>query len=190
MGEKSVSAQSFEEVVLQRRSIRRYQQRDIPQAVITEILDTARQAPSSMNGQPWCFVIVRDAETKGRMSELKNRFCPSGKRSFSADFLSQAPVIVVVGVDKELSFGRELENGVLATAWLLLAAQKHGLGSVYLSAYQPHDRGLEVELGKLLHLPEGIRLVTLLPLGYPAETPSTKQLRPLTEMLHHEFFGE
>jgi len=189
MGERAVSAKSFEEVVLQRRSIRRYQKREVPEAVITEILETTRQAPSSMNGQPWCFVIVRDAETKRRISELKNRFCPPEKRSFSADFLSQAPALVVVGVDQDRSFGRELENGVLATAWLLLAAQKHGLGSVYLSAYQPHDRGLEVELGKLLHLPEGIQPVTLLPLGYPDETPPTKQLRPLEEMIHHEYFG-
>jgi len=190
MGGKSVSDQSFEEVVLQRRSIRRYQSRDVPEAVITEILETTRQAPSSMNGQPWCFVVVRDAASKRRISELKNRFCPPEKRSFSADFLAQAPVIVVVGVDQGLSFGRDLENGVLATAWLLLAAQEHRLGSVYLSAYQPHDRGLEVELGNLLHLPEGIRPVTLLPLGYPDETPPTKQLRPLTEMVHHEFFSQ
>ncbi len=190
MGETSVSGRSFEEVVLQRRSIRRYQHRDVPEAVITEILETTRQAPSSMNGQPWCFVVVRDAETRRRISELKNHFCPPEKRSFSADFLSQAPVIVVVGVDRSRSFGRELENGVLATAWLLLAAQAHGLGSVYLSAYQPHDSGLEVEIGKLLRLPEGVQPVTLLPLGYPAETPSTKELRPLTEMIHHEFFGE
>jgi nitroreductase len=189
MVERSVSPQSFEEVVLQRRSIRRYQQRDVPEAVIAEILETTRQAPSSMNGQPWCFVIVRDAETKRRISELKNRFCPPEKRSFSADFLSQAPVIMVVGVERSRSFGRELENGVLATAWLLLAAQRQGLGSVYLSAYQPHDRGLEVELGELVHLPEDIQPVTLLPLGYPAETPATKELRPLSEMLHHEFFG-
>ena len=190
MGEITVSAQSFEEVVLQRRSIRRYQTRDVPEAVITEILESTRQAPSSMNGQPWCFVVVRDAETKRRISELKNRFCPCEKSSFLADFVAQAPVIVAVGVDQDRSFGRDLENGVLATAWLLLAAQDKGLGSVYLSAYQPHVRGLEVELGKLLHLPEGIRLVTLLPLGYPDETPPTKQLRPLSEMTHHEFFGE
>ena len=190
MGEITVSAQSFEEVVLHRRSIRRYQTRDVPEAVITEILESTRQAPSSMNGQPWCFVVVRDAETKRRISELKNRFCPCEKSSFLADFVAQAPVIVAVGVDQDRSFGRDLENGVLATAWLLLAAQDKGLGSVYLSAYQPHVRGLEVELGKLLHLPEGIRLVTLLPLGYPDETPPTKQLRPLSEMTHHEFFGE
>ena len=106
-----------------------------------------------MNGQPWCFVVVRDVETKKRISELKNRFCPPEKRSFSADFLSQAPVIVVVGVDRDRSFGRELENGVLATAWLLLAAQAQGLGSVYLSACQPHDPGLEMALGELLRLP-------------------------------------
>ena len=190
MGEKSVPVQSFDEVVMQRRSIRRFQHRDVPEAVITEILEETRQAPSSMNGQPWCFVVIRDAETKRRISELKNRFCPPEKKSFSADFLSQAPVLVVVGVERDRSFGRELENGVLATAWLLLAAQSRGLGSVYLSAYQPHDRGLEVELGDLLHLPEGIRPVTLLPLGYPDEMPATKQLRPLAEMIHHDFFGE
>jgi len=106
MGETSVSGRSFEEVVLQRRSIRCYQHRDVAEEVVTEILETARQAPSSMDGQPWCFVVVRDAETRRLVSELKNRFCPPEKRSFSADFLSQVPVIVVVGVDRSRSFGR------------------------------------------------------------------------------------
>ena len=190
MKEKSGSSRSFEEVVRQRRSIRRYEDRDVPEAVITEILEAARMAPSSMNGQPWCFVVVRDVETKRRISELKNRHCPPEKRSFSADFLSRAPVILVVAVNRARSFGRELENGVLATAWLLLAAQAQGLGSVYLSACQPHDPGLEMALGELLRLPAEFQPVTLLPLGYPAETPSTKQLRPLREMIHHELFGE
>lgn len=190
MGGNSISDRTFKEVVSQRRSIRRFEDRDVPDSVLTQILEITRRAPSSMNGQPWCFIAVRDAETKRRISQLKTRFCPPEKRSFSADFVSQAPVIVVVGVDRNRSFGRELENGVLATAWLLLAAQEHGLGSVYLSAYQPHDRGLVVELGELLRLPEKIQPVTLLPLGYPAETPAPKELRPLSEMLHHEFFGE
>jgi nitroreductase len=181
---------SFEEVVRRRRSIRRYEDRDVPDEVIAEVLELATHAPSSMNGQPWSFIIVRDAETKRRLSELKNRFCPPEKRSFRAEFLSQAPVIVVVGVDRHRSFGRDLENGVLATAWLLLAAQEKGLGSVYLSAYQPHDPGLQIEIGKLLHLPAETRAVTLLPLGYPAETPVPKEVRPLTEILHHEHFGE
>ena len=189
-GEPLKSDQSFEEVVVQRRSIRRYQDRDVPEELIVELLELAKQAPSSMNGQPWTFVVIRDAETKKRISELKNRFCPPEKRSFRAEFLSQAPVILVVGVEKSRSYGRELENGVLATGWLLLAAREKGLGSVYMSAYQPHDPGLAVEIGKLLHLPDDVQAVTILPLGYPDETPSKKELRPLTGMLHHEFYGE
>jgi nitroreductase len=180
---------SPEEVLRTRRSIRRYEPRAVPERLILELLDLARHAPSSMDGQPWAFVVVKDAERKRRMAALKNAHCPPAKSAFPADFLEAAPVVVVVCVERARAHQREREDGVLATAWLLLAAHAHGLGGVYLSASQPDDGRLTAALKELLELPEGIDPVTLVPLGFPDERPGAKTLRPLDELLHEDVYG-
>ena len=178
-----------DELLRTRRSIRRYQPRDVPEATLRGILDLARHAPSSMDGQPCSFVVVRDAERKRRLAAIKNAHCPPDKSAFAADFVADAPVVVAVCVERSRSHERERENGVLATGWLLLAAHAHGLGGVYLSAYQPHDEALAAQLKALLELPEGVEAVTLVPLGFPAESPRPKALRPLETLLHRDVFG-
>jgi len=178
-----------DELLRTRRSIRRYQPHEVPEATLREILDLARHAPSSMDGQPCSFVVVRDVERKRRLAAIKNAHCPPEKSAFAADFVADAPVVVAVCVERSRSNERERENGVLATGWLLLAAHAHGLGGVYLSAYQPDDAALARELKALLELPEGVEPVTLVPLGLPAERPTSKQLRPLETLVHREAFS-
>jgi nitroreductase len=113
-----------------RRSIRKYQNKSISDDIIRHILALATHAPSSMNGQPWRFVVVRDKETKRRLVEIKNRYCPTEKKMFRADFLSDAPVVVVVCVDIIKSYNRDIENAVLASANILLGAYSYNIGSV------------------------------------------------------------
>jgi nitroreductase len=178
----------FEAVIKSRRSIRRFRAESVPDSVVAELLDVARHAPSSMNGQPWHFVAVRSDESKARLAEIKNRYCPPAKRDFKADFLKRAPLVIVVCVDREKSFGREVENAVLATATLLLAAHQRGLGAVYMSAYAADAPGLAREIGELLGIPAGIAPVTMIPMGKPGETPASKHLFPLEKMIHLEKF--
>jgi nitroreductase len=177
---------TFHDAVRTRRSIRRYANRSVPDELLVDVLDLARHAPSSMDGQPCCFVVIRDPALKARIVSVKNAACPPGKRAFPADFLLDAPVVVAVCVDREKAHDRLRENGVLATGHLLLAAHAAGLGGVYLSAYESHGDGLCRELGALLGLPDSVEPVTLVPLGFPAEIPAPKALRPLAELLHRE----
>jgi len=178
----------FDEAVIGRRSIRRYQDRPIPSEEIEALLELARHAPSSMNGQPWHFVIVKDPRTKAALAEIKNRFCPPEKQAFQADFILAAQAIIVICVEKGRSFGREVENGILASSILMLAAQSRGLGSVYMSAYIPDEPKLSQVLRQLLGIPEVIAPISMLPLGYPDEVPSPKVLIPLKEIIHFEHF--
>ena len=172
---------TLEDVIRGRRSIRRYAPEDVTDAVLLEVLDMARHAPSSMDGQPWRFVVVRERATRARIAAIKNLHCPAEKRAYSADFLLEAPVIVLVGVERERSYGRGRESAILATGTLLLAAHAKGLAGVYLSASD--DGTLAAELAALLELPGSIEPVTLVALGHPAETPAPRRLRPLSEML-------
>ncbi len=179
----------IDETIKGRRSIRRYQDRDIPDSIIGELLELATCAPSSMNGQPWHFIIIRSEKIKKRLVEIKNKYCPVEKEMYQADFLQKASVIIVVCVDKQNSYDREVENGVLATANLMLGAYSRGLGSVYLSAYRNGEPAISNEIRQALGIPHDISPITIVPLGYPDEIPEPKTVRPLEDMISYETIG-
>jgi nitroreductase len=179
----------FEKVLENRRSIRKFSDRDVPDELIKSLIDCALMAPSSMNGQPWNFIIVRDAETKRRLTETKNKYCPPDKKDYSADFLNEAPLLILTCVDRARAFDRGIENGVLATANLLLAAANYGLTSVYMSAYTPGVPEVADEIRSILNIPPDIDPITLVPIGYPGGTPEQKIIKSAEEVVFNEAFG-
>ncbi len=178
----------IDETIKGRRAIRKYKMKDIPDSVIEELLDLARYAPSSMNGQAWHFIVVKNEETKKQLVEIKNKYSPPEKRSYKADFLQNAPVVIVACVDKQKSYGRGVENGILATANIMLGAYSRGLGSVYLSAYSSDEPRISEDIRRILDIPENVDPIAIIPLGYPDEIPEPKELRPLEEIIHYERF--
>jgi nitroreductase len=180
----------IDETIRGRRSIRKYRNQDIADSVIEEILDLARHAPSSMNGQPWYFIVVRNDEMRSKLAEIKNNHCPAEKRMYQADFIQNASAIVIVCVDNDKSYDRGIENGVLASANILLAAYNKGLGSVYMSAYKTVEPELSREIREVLGIPEYIDPISIIPLGYPDETPEPKNMKPLYGIVSYETFAE
>jgi len=180
----------FDEAVKGRRSIRKYGNRRVEDSLIEEILELARYAPSSMNGQPWTFMVIRDDATKRKLVQIKNKYCPIEKQEYRADFLLTASAIVVICVDSEKSYDREIENGVLAAANLLLAAHSRGLGSVYMSAYREDEPGVSGEIRRILGIPPHIDPISILPLGYPDETPEPKNMESIHGLVSYECFGK
>ncbi len=178
----------FSEVARGRRAVRKFQPRLVPDAEVEFLIDLARHAPSSLNGQPWHFVILKSAESKAALVEIKNKFCPSEKQAFPANFLLQAPIIILVCVEKCRSFGREVENSVLAASLIMLGAHSRGLGTVYMSAYMSDEPQLSAAIRKEFNIPDGFAPITVIPLGYPDETPQAKELRPVKEIIHFERF--
>jgi len=178
----------FINTVKGRRSIRKYQDRDIPDSVVEDLLDLALYAPSSMNGQPWHFIVIREDQTKKELVQIKNRYCPSEKVMYQADFIRNAAVIIVVCVDRQRSYDRGVENAVLATANIMLGAYSMGLGSVYMSAYRANDPKISEEIRKTLNIPPDMDPITIIPLGYPDEIPEPKTIKPLKEVVSYESF--
>lgn len=176
---------NLDQAIRTRRSIRKYRETDIPDPLIRELLDIARHAPSSVNGQPWYFSVVKEFGIKQRLAEIKNEHCPEDKKAFRADFMATAPVIIVVSVDSRRAYERDIENGILAAGSLLLAAHDRNLGAVYMSAYKTGDPLLCEEIKQLLALPEAVNPVSIIPMGYPDESPASKSLRSLDEMIDH-----
>ena len=124
----------------------------------------AMSAPSAHNGQPWEFVVIGDRELLAAVPA----FHPNGAMA------AQAPVAILVCGDllREGSPGYWPIDCAAATQNLLLAAHALGLGAVWTGVYPRPDR-ME-GFRRLLDLPDHVVPHTLVPLGYPAEHPTSE----------------
>lgn len=145
--------------ILNRKSIRKYKDMKISDNIVEDLLRAAMQAPSAGNGQPWEFVVLRDKEVMKKITEIH----PYSKMLLNADV-----AIVVCGDEsKEIFKGYWVQDCSAATENILLTAEDKGLGAVWLGVYPIEDR--VVALQKLLNLPESVRPLSIIPVGYPDE---------------------
>jgi nitroreductase len=150
------------ETMRQRRSVRSYRDDPVPDEVITRCLEAARLAPSWRNGQPWRFVVVRDRETIQRLMRANYG---AGVANL---WLKDAPVVIVACAEPRLSGEKAdqsyyLVDVAIALEHLILAATAEGLGTCWIGGFS------EEKVRRLLGIPDGIRVVAMTPLGYPAE---------------------
>ena len=169
------------EAIKGRRSIRAFQNRDIPPETVDRLIDAARWAPSAGNIQPWEFIIVREPETRRKLA----------KAALEQTFIEEAPVVIVVCADENRSsqgYGTRgktlycLQDTAAATQNIHLAAYALGLGTCWVGAFR------EDEAKKILNIPSGVRPVAIIPVGYPAEKPQPRNRRPINQIIHYESF--
>ena len=165
--------------IKERRSIRSFKPEPISHKVIEEILTAAINAPSSGNVQDWEFIIVKEKENKKKIAEA----------ALGQNFISEAPVIIVVCSNlKRISYvygqrGKYLysiQNTAAAIENILLSAWDKGLGSCWVGAFN------EIEIKKILNLPNEIRPLAIIPIGYPKQIPPKSERRDLKEVIHYE----
>jgi len=158
------------ECIMSRRSVRRYDKKDVPNELIGQIIYAGTQAPSAGNIQPWEFVVVKDEKTKKELSTAALR----------QDFVFEAPVVIVVCVCPEKSGDKYGERGkylyciqdtAAAIENMLLTANNLDLGACWVGAFE------EEKVKSILNIPEKLRPVALIPLGFPIkyEEPSKKR---------------
>jgi nitroreductase len=157
------------EVLKTRRSVRAYRRESVPKKIIEDIVDCGRLAATAVNIQPWEFVVVTDSEMLRRIAEITDH----GK------FIAEAPACVLVLCEDTKYY---LEDGSAATQNILLAARAHGLGACWVAG---DKKPYASEICRLVGAPRGYKLVSLIPLGYPAESPEQVK-RPLSDVLHWE----
>jgi nitroreductase len=170
------------EAIKGRRSVRRFRPDPVPREVIDRILEFAQWAPSAMNRQDWRFIVVEGQKKEALLkitATAFDHFRPVLEKNFpdkpkvleaSKRFFETyggAPVIV-------LAYGGHFPMGPadpysvsLAVQNLLLAAHDSGLGAVWADAAVFFK---EKEINALMGM-EGRKLVCLIPIGYPDETP-------------------
>ncbi|MDS1029244.1 nitroreductase family protein [Bacillota bacterium LX-D] len=148
------------QAIFDRRSIRKYTERVVSEELIEKILRAGMAAPSAGNEQPWHFVIIDD---KAVLNEIP-KFHP-----YSQMLKEVSQAIVVCGdLSLEKFPGFWVQDCSAAMENMLLMAQELGLGSVWLGVYPMEDRVKALQ--KLLGLPESIIPLSIMPIGYPAET--------------------
>jgi len=163
---------SLVDVVLSRRSVRRYEQKEIPKDVLDRILEAGRQAPSAMNRQPWHFIVLTDYEIKKELS----------KGFFNRHIKDSAVTVVGVAytgfIDRRwstISTSIALQNMVIA-AWAM------GVGSCWIGDFK------EDNVKKLLKIPNKWKIVALVSFGYPAEKPRLKRKKLLDKIVSFNKF--
>jgi nitroreductase len=169
------------EAVKGRRSIRSFKRYSVSDEHVKRLIDAARWAPSAGNIQPWEFVIVRKSEVKRKLAGA----------ALEQSFIEEASVVIVVCANETRSSegygirGKTLyciQDTAAATQNILLAAYSLGLGTCWVGAFR------EEETRDTLKVPRGIRPVAIIPVGYPAESPSARSQRPMEQIVHFEAF--
>lgn len=171
-----------------RRSIRRFQQREVEPEKLNCVVEAARWAPSWKNSQCVRLIVVEDAEIRKRIAGSLE-----GNRSFNGAL--EAPVLMVLCAEMGLSGNPRATAAADKPDWymfdaglyaqnFMLAAHHLGLGSVTIGNFDSSRVGCEIGL------PKGYAVVSLLLLGYPAEQPLAPPRKPIEETVYVNRFGK
>ena len=139
------------EAIEKRRSIRSYEPTPVPDEKLEKILEAARLAPSASNLQPRHFIVISDEERKKALST-----------GMFAKFLRQAPVVIAACGDEKKSPKWYVIDVAIAVENMVLAATGEGLGTCWIGSFD------ENKVRAVLKIPENLRVVVLLALGYPS----------------------
>ncbi len=159
---------TFGDIVHRRRSCRAYDpDREIPDSVLQDCIDSARAAPSACNRQPWHFTIVRDPEK--RRTILEKGLLPG----IQHDWLYDCPCIVALSLTPNFTVHRiapflskipyHYVDAGIAGEHFILAATEQGLGTCWVGWIR------EKKIRKVLHLKTAQRVVALIAAGYPRD---------------------
>ncbi len=178
----------FMDIVRNRRSVRKYEDREVPAELLNLILEAVRWAPSWANTQCWEVVVVRDRAVK---EQLQAALPPKGNPAVGA--MVQAPVVLAL-CGKLHSSGYYKDQGTtkfgdwfmfdlgIASQNICLTAHALGLGTVVVGLFD-HDKARAV-----LKVPSGYELVAMIPVGFPAKISSAPKRREISEFTHENYF--
>jgi nitroreductase len=159
------------EAIAKRQSVRRYLDKEIPLELLDELLEAARLAPSASNKQDWKFVVVRDSAIREQVAGAAGQ-----------PFIGTAPVIVA-GVS--INPGRIMSCDVpayavdlaIAMTNITLLATARGLGTCWIGAFD------QKRVKQILGIPPEFKVVQLMPVGYPDDSPRPKMRKSKDEIV-------
>lgn len=166
------------------RAVRAFAPREVPDDVVDRILGAAVRAPSSQNGMPWRFIVVRDQAQKDSLSAVYERCFAqvygegAPARAAGRQPWSEVPVLIAACVEAPTGRTSMMTGASVypAVQNLMLAARALGLGTVLTTLWRRENEAIRDILG----VPEGWEIAAITPLGYPAQ-PLGKSRRPSVE---------
>lgn len=174
MNEKT--SMSVMEAIRTRKSVRSYLDKPVEDEKLNMIFEAARLAPSAVNLQEWRFVVVRDPEKRKKLAEIAN----------AQAFLGEAGAVIAACADtneRVMKCGQLCYpiNVAIALDHITLAAVALGLGTCWIGAFD------EQKVKQLLGIPEKIRVVELMCLGYPSDpSPIEKRRLPIETIVKYD----
>ncbi len=154
-------------------AVRSYQDKPVPPDVVRRIVEAGRLTGSSMNGQPWHFIVVENRDTLRRLGELAR----------TGPYTAQAPLAIIVTIEKTKFAVSDASRAIQS---MVLAAWSEGVGSNWVGFL-----GM-TEVKSLLGIPDDQDVLAILPFGYPAQARSRgkKKRKSLSAVAHRERFGQ
>jgi nitroreductase len=152
---------------------RQFRDTPIPDDVVHEIVEAGRLTASSMNGQPWHFIVVQDKDSLRQLGALAR----------TGPYIPQAPLAVVVAT---ADGPYALSDASRAIQSMILAGWSRGAASNWVGFH-----GLDA-VKPVLGIPQNMDVLAILPFGYPANPASKgkKNRKPLSEVASRERFGQ
>ncbi len=160
------------ELLKTRRSIREYKSTPVESEKIEKCLEAARWAPSASNRQPWEFLIVKNEEVRKNLAKIH----PYAK------YVAQSPVVFVPLTNPEIHQKYHHSDTALATLQFMIEAHSLGLGTCWAGTI---DTDFEPEIKDLLKIPEHLKVLALVAVGYSDQT-RTSSRKSLDSLVHYE----
>jgi len=154
-------------------AVRRYQDKPIPDELVDRIVEAGRLSGSSMNLQPWHFIVVRDRDALRQLGTLAK----------TGPYIAQAPLAIVVVIDKSRF---AVSDASRAIQTMMLTAWAEGVGSNWVGF-----GGLDA-VNALLSIPADLEVLAIIPFGYPADAVGRgkKNRKPRAEIVYRGQFGQ
>lgn len=180
--------------IRERRTIRKYSDKDVDEALLNELLTTASRAATMGNMQLYSVVVTRSAETKKELAPLH----------FNQPMVENAPIVLTFcadynrftawcklrdatpGYDNFLSFINAATDALLLTQNFCTLAEEAGLGTCFLGTTLYNPKGII----ELLKLPKLVFPVATITVGYPAESPAQPDRLSTSAFIHNEEYND
>ena len=157
------------ELILKRRSVRKYSEEDIPEDKLEKIIQAGLLAPTSRNLKPWEFYVVRDRDTLKKLS---------GGKGSGAGMLEKCGAAIAVFGDSEKA-DTWIEDCSIAMSFMMLMAEEQGIGNCWVQFYlRTGSDGSDAEqnVREILSVPEKFRIAGILSLGVKDSEPKPHSL--------------
>ena len=155
-------------------AVRQFRDQPIPEPIVKQIVEAGHLTASSINQQPWHFIVVQNKETLHQLGTLAT----------TGPYIAQAPMAIVVGIEKSSPYG--ISDASRAIQDMILTAWAQGIGSNWVGFNNLP------QIKPVLGIPDQIEVLAIVPFGYPVQTigKGNKKRKPLGEVAHSEKWGQ